>query len=224
MRGLREYTHAQRRKVLRKLIPQIRKKFGDNLIALATSASFARNEDFGYSDLELTAFVKRMPGSKKIDGIGKIKDGLKEFINEIRRYKIDNLEEKCIKQVSHKWYEYQEATAKVLNAVIRGDKLGMPLLLYDMILRLLAVLSYLNHTPYVTFSAFIKQAQEFKTKPPGFDDLIDIVVNGEYTNLRNLKKATERVFTECECILDDLGLDFYYDELDFSKPMKSYFR
>jgi hypothetical protein len=76
MRGLKKHTHEDRLKVIREMVPLVRKKFGDNLVALAAQASFARNEDSGYSDLEMIAFVKQMPEGKKWDGMGRIVDGL----------------------------------------------------------------------------------------------------------------------------------------------------
>lgn len=44
MKGLKKYTHRDRQKIVEKLIPQIRQKFGDNLIALAAQGSFARSD------------------------------------------------------------------------------------------------------------------------------------------------------------------------------------
>lgn len=68
MKGLKKYSHDQRRRIVDELILLIRKKFGENLIALAATASYARNEDFDYIDLELTAFVKEI---SEFTGIGK---------------------------------------------------------------------------------------------------------------------------------------------------------
>jgi hypothetical protein len=76
MKGLKRYSHGERKRVVEELLPLIQKKFGDNLVALAATASYAREEDFGYSDLELTAFVKTMPEGQRWGGAGKIRDGL----------------------------------------------------------------------------------------------------------------------------------------------------
>lgn len=76
MKGLQRYSHKDRKRVIKKLLPLIKKKFGKNLVALAACASYARNEDHAYSDLELVAFVKKMPKGKPWGGVGKIKDGL----------------------------------------------------------------------------------------------------------------------------------------------------
>lgn len=76
MKGLKKHSHEDRQRIVEELIPLVQKKFGENLVALAATASFARNEDFDYSDLELMAFVKEMPEGEREDGIGKIRDGL----------------------------------------------------------------------------------------------------------------------------------------------------
>lgn len=76
MKGLQKYSHSDRQRVVEEIIPLIQEKFGENLVALAATASFARNEDFDYSDLELTAFLKEMPEAGRHGGIGKIRDGL----------------------------------------------------------------------------------------------------------------------------------------------------
>jgi hypothetical protein len=76
MRGLKKHSHDDRRRVIEEIVPLIRKKFGENLVALAATASYARNEDSDYSDLELTAFVETMPEGQRWGGVGKIRDGL----------------------------------------------------------------------------------------------------------------------------------------------------
>jgi len=76
MKGIKKHTHADREKIIRKLVPLIRKKFGDNLVALAACCSYARNEDTDYSDLELTAFVKTMPENQPQGGLAKLYDGM----------------------------------------------------------------------------------------------------------------------------------------------------
>ena len=76
MKGIKRHTHADRERILRDMIPLIREKFADNLVALAVCCSFARNEDTDYSDLELVAFVKTMPEGKPQGGLAKIFDGL----------------------------------------------------------------------------------------------------------------------------------------------------
>jgi hypothetical protein len=76
MLGMPRYTHAERQQVIEELLPLIQGKFGANLVAVAVSASFARGEDADYSDLELIAFVQRMPADAPRGGMGRIRDGM----------------------------------------------------------------------------------------------------------------------------------------------------
>jgi predicted nucleotidyltransferase len=82
LKGIKAYNHKDRAKILESLIPQIKKKFGKNLISIATQGSFARNEDLKYSDIEIIVFLENIPEPLKgFDGIRKIKDGLLVEIN-----------------------------------------------------------------------------------------------------------------------------------------------
>ncbi|MFZ6026192.1 MAG: GNAT family N-acetyltransferase [Chloroflexota bacterium] len=62
--GLKPHTHAERAAIIETLIPRWQHKFGENLIAIAASASYARGEDTAYSDLELEVFLKEMPAGE----------------------------------------------------------------------------------------------------------------------------------------------------------------
>ena len=258
MKGLKKYSHKDREKVIREMVPLIERKFGKNLVALAAQASYARHEDFDYSDLELIAFVEKMPRGKKVGAMGKIRDGLmvelawmtketyieetlevtenwyiagsdklfpiinERFIESLSQYTPRNLEEKCLSHAASHWYEVQESTAKVLNAISKRNKVGISLLVLDMYLRMLIILSFLNQTPYKTFSEFISQSRKFKNKPEHFDELTRIIVDGEYQDLPNLKQAVVNVFTEFEAIFDELGFDLYDHDVDPSKPNKKF--
>lgn len=100
MKGLKRYSHQDRKEVIQEMIPLIRKKFGENLIALAAQASYARNEDLDYSDLELIAFVREMPKGKKIGGMGKIREGL--LVELVWMTKETYIKE--VKEVTKDWY------------------------------------------------------------------------------------------------------------------------
>lgn len=114
MKGLKRYSHSDRQRVIEELLPLIQKKFGENLVALAATASYARNEDFDYSDLELTAFVKTMPEGQRWGGMGKIRDGLLvELIWTTKEiYVADTLE------VTGNWYL---AASDILQPLINED-------------------------------------------------------------------------------------------------------
>ncbi len=58
--GLKPHTHAERAALTEQLIPLWRQKFGERLLGIAASASYARGEDQAYSDLELEVFVKEL--------------------------------------------------------------------------------------------------------------------------------------------------------------------
>jgi len=72
---LKKHTHAQRTELLRTVVlPMLRKELGNNLIAIAADGSYARDEDTGYSDLELMIFVK--DNAELPRGFSKIYDGM----------------------------------------------------------------------------------------------------------------------------------------------------
>ncbi len=95
MKGIKQHNHQQRLKVLEELVPLVKKKFGDNLLAIAARGSVARNIDGPYSDIELFAFLREMPaGSTGAYGkMRKIRNGLlveliwctkATYINEVK--------------------------------------------------------------------------------------------------------------------------------------------
>ena len=250
MQGIRRYTHAERQQVIEELLPLIQRKFGDNLVAVAVSASFARGEDADYSDLELIAFVERMPAEEQRGGMGRIRDGMlvelvwmtreaylastrdvtgnwyiagsdtllplinAPFIEALNRYQIERLGEKCREQARRHWYEVQESTAKVLNAIAANNRDGLPLLLFDMTLHMLIVLSFLNQTPYVTFARFITQARAFELKPASLTALLDMIVHGSYHDHAAVQATVVAVFSQFEAIFAALGLELYDSTID----------
>jgi len=80
MKGIKPHTHAERERVVAEILPLIKKKFGTNLLGIAAQGSFARGDDGPYADLELIAFLARMPRGPRvlphIQGFGKIVDGM----------------------------------------------------------------------------------------------------------------------------------------------------
>ncbi|MCZ6677120.1 MAG: hypothetical protein O7E52_07695 [Candidatus Poribacteria bacterium] len=100
MKGIRKYSHRDRQRIIEEMVPLVQKKFGDNLLALAAQASYARNEDSAYSDLELIAFVRRMETDRKWGGMGKIRNGL--LVELVWTTKEAYLKE--VKEVTEDWY------------------------------------------------------------------------------------------------------------------------
>ena len=258
MRGIKKHTHSDREKVIREMVPFIKKKFGDNLIALAASGSYARNEDFAYSDLELTAFVKKMPRNKPMGGLAKIRDGMlvemlwmtretylkntlepnenwhmsgsdtllpilnKKFIEDLGKYRVENLKRKCLDLAVGHFSEVQESVTKVLNAILQKNRDGIPLLALEMMMQILRVLSFINQTPLVTFATFMSQAREFAIKPASFDKLTRIMVKGEYTRLAEFRDTVIAVYSEFEDIFEQLNLELYDDNVDPNKPVHEF--
>ena len=100
MKGIKKHTHKEREKIVGEMVPLIKEQFGDSLIALAAQASYARGDDTDYSDLELIAFLKEIPGGKSIEGMSRIRDGLLiELMWTTRDAYISR-----IKDVNEEWY------------------------------------------------------------------------------------------------------------------------
>ena len=244
MIGLKRHTKEDRRNLVQKMIPLIRKKFGDNFIGLAYDGSMGRDEDADYSDIELIAYLKKPPAEKSSKAMVKIYDGMliefewltpeeeikkvrevtadwyiagsdfqkaiinDELVDEINQYIVPDLEKKCRDRAAAKWYEVQELTGKLLNAIDQQNSDGIPLLFFDMCLHMLIVLSFINVKPYTTFSQFVNQARKLPQKPKSFNQVLDILRDGKYTDLPALKRVTETMFEEFKSIFEDLGYDF----------------
>lgn len=75
-RGLQPHTHEQRRAVIEQLVPLWQEKFGENLLAVAACASYARGVDVSYSDLEVDVFLKEMPPEGEDQYLQRVVDGM----------------------------------------------------------------------------------------------------------------------------------------------------
>lgn len=75
-RGLQPHTHAQRQAVIQQLIPLWQEKFGDNLLAVAATSSYARGTDVSYSDLELDVFLKEALPEGEDHCLQRVVDGM----------------------------------------------------------------------------------------------------------------------------------------------------
>jgi hypothetical protein len=126
--------------------------------------------------------------------------------------------EAFILQACHRFYEVQEASGKVLNAIETGNRQGLPLLLFDAVMHMLAVLSFLNQTPYITFASFITQARDFPVGPPGFSDLLDIVVNGAYADFPRVQSVLLGVIRGFEVWFETAGYPLYDQSIDPNLP------
>ena len=137
-----------------------------------------------------------------------------DYIEELNNYVISELEAKCMNQAVKNWDEVQESTTKVLNAIELKNVEGISLLASDMFLRMLKILSFINMTPFITFSSFISQAKKFERKPEDFNKLINIMIQGKYSDLLTLKNVVVDVFVQFESIFKEHGIDLYGGDLD----------
>jgi hypothetical protein len=136
------------------------------------------------------------------------------FIEALNRYQVERLVEQCHNQARRHWYDVQESTAKVLNAIGANNRDGLPLLLFDMTLHMLIVLSFLNQTPYVTFARFIAQARAFELKPASLTALLDLIVQGSYQDHAAVRAIVVEVFSQFEAIFAALGMELYDNSID----------
>lgn len=259
-RGLRPHTHEERRSIVEQLLPLWQKKFGGNLLAVATCASYARGADLPYSDLEFEVFLEQPVAEGEDRYLQRIVDGMlvealydteESFLARHSRLDaswplaasetlsavynelfIDGIREKLqsvrparrelVLQAAHCFYEVQEACGKVLNAIEQNNHPGMPLLLFDAVMHMLAVLSLINQTPYITFASFIAQAQQFPIQPPALNDLLDIVIHGTYTDFPRLRMTLFAVLHGFEEWFDRYGVPLYDQSLDPTLPNRRY--
>ena len=76
MKGIRAHSREERLAVVDQLISLWKKKFGDNLLGIAVSASVARGEDQAYSDLELDVFLREKPEKREEQYLQRVVDGM----------------------------------------------------------------------------------------------------------------------------------------------------
>jgi len=137
-----------------------------------------------------------------------------DFIRELNAYRATDLKQKCLDQAVRCFTEYYEASCKVLNAVVKENREGIPVVFSDMISQILRLLSFLNCEPYLTASKMFTQARNFAVRPNSLDGLLDIAVAGNYGDLNILQNAVTTIYTEFEKLFEELQLPLYDDNLD----------
>lgn len=155
-----------------------------------------------------------------VSGAGKLLPVINnEFINELNDYRAVDVEKKCLAQATKKWPHYQEATAKVLNAIESKNREAIPLAFFTMMNELFAVLAFLNCTPYLTLSSYLEQTRKFSFKPEGFDQLLNVLVCGEYQQLERLRELVLQIFNDLEtnlikkgCSLSENSVGNFFEE------------
>ena len=231
--GLKRHTHEEREKVIGQLVPIIKKLLGDNLLAIASQASFARNDDRDFSDLELVIFTKEKQEGLP-HGFSRIVDGLlieglfftkedylentldikghwyisgsdtlkpvinPDFINQITDFVVKDKEEKFKKEIRGKMHGLQEAFGKLFTAIESENRESLFIIFFDAVNVLFQLISFINETPYTTLATFTQEAKSFEIKPEGFDEFLQIAIDGSYQNLEKLKKAAVKLYGNME--------------------------
>ena len=138
----------------------------------------------------------------------------RKFIKKVQRYSVDNLSTKCFNHAKEVLYEIQESFGKLLNAVRKKNKENLFPVLADAVINLLKLMALINKTPYKTLSSFITQAKHFPIKPKGFDEFIQVIIDGSYTDLDRLERSTIILFAGIEEYFQgNMGKNIYDSEL-----------
>ncbi len=136
------------------------------------------------------------------------------FIKKVQRYMVKNLSIKCFKQATEVLYEIQESFGKLFNAIRKNNGENLFPVLADAVINVLKLMAFINESPYKTISSFITQAKQFQIKPKGFDNFIQIVVEGDYTDLQKLEQNATVLFAGIEDYFQKkMGENIYDSEL-----------
>jgi hypothetical protein len=130
----------------------------------------------------------------------------------------DDLEGRCRRRARSQWFEVQEATAKVLNAVDAGNRDAVGLVAWDMLRHMLIALAFLNAAPYLTFASMITQARSLPLRPAALADLLDLMVAGGFGGLDRLRELVVTVVEQLEKIYDEQGVPLGVEGLDALAP------
>jgi uncharacterized protein YqfB (UPF0267 family) len=82
------------------------------------------------------------------------------------------------------------------------------------------MLAMLNQKPFTTRSRYVVEARTFKVKPDRLDDLLNILVEGDYANLHRLKDVLTDVYDSLERIFAGYRLPFGDASFDPNIPNK----
>lgn len=136
------------------------------------------------------------------------------FIKKIQCYRVNHLSKKCFTAAKDVLFEIQESFGKLFTAIEKNNKENLFSVLADAVMQVLKLMAFINKTPYKTLSTFITQAKGFKIKPRGFDEFIEIIIDGSYTNLGTLEVRSKILFCGIEEFFTrKIGKNIYDDNL-----------
>lgn len=138
----------------------------------------------------------------------------KAFIKKVQNYKVKNVSSKCFEYAKNMLSEIQESFGKLLTTIKMRNRENLFPVLADVVMQVLKLMAYINKTPYKTLSTFVTQARNFKIKPRGFNEFIDMIVDGNYLNFETLQKRSAKLFTGIEeFFTNKIGNDIYDSDL-----------
>ncbi len=134
-----------------------------------------------------------------------------QYIEKIKRYTVEDLKEKCRACVDEMLPEMQESFAKLFMAIDRKNIENIFPILFYALHSVLKLMAFINRIPYKTLGSFITQSRMFKNKPAGFDDFLDVIVDGTYRDLPLLKQRSTVLFAGIEAYLEKAAKAPLYD-------------
>jgi len=125
------------------------------------------------------------------------------FIRKLKKYRVKHLARKCDRNALDMLNEIQESFGKLLNTIDRKNRENLFLVLSDAVMGVLKLLAYVNRRPYESLNSIVTEARTLKHKPKGFDEFLNLIMQGKYHNLAALKKSTRQLY---------LGIEGYFSK------------
>jgi hypothetical protein len=136
------------------------------------------------------------------------------FVHKLETYRVKNLAQKCDEVASGMLNEIQEAFGKLQNAIDTTNQENLYLILSDAVMAVLRLLAFINRKPYKSLNSMISEARELAKKPRGFDDLMDLLMRGEYNDMKRLRECSQELFSGIEELFKSkYGSNFYDADL-----------
>lgn len=133
------------------------------------------------------------------------------YIDKIKQHRITDLTEKCHACAYDMLPEMQESFAKLFMAIERHNTENIFPILFYALHCVLKFMAFINETPYKTLGSFITQSRRFKYKPRGFDDFLDVIVDGTYQDLSLLAQRAGAAFAGIEAYIAHMTHKPLYD-------------
>ena len=106
----------------------------------------------------------------------------------------------------------------MLTAIQRGNREGLGLLAWMMVLDMLQLVSLLNETPYTTLALFVPEARRLPHQPAAFGALLDLFVEGRHGETDRLRELIVQVVDEFEALYEERGIPLGEGDLDRLAP------